>query len=171
MKSSPSELISTLRKKISLHSAITLLLLAMMMIALMIYPKDISPFFEGVISGAFLVFAFMGYMIIRRRISCLKFLDPSQPQDSIEKFESYLEDEQKSFREFDVVRWILGIALTLAMLAFIFYSPHSRFTGQICTIWFGLILLSMFKSWTLMRDGMALQDLKHSSRNQASDIS
>jgi len=171
MKSSPSEYISTLRKKISLHSYIMLLLLAIMMIVLVIYRKYASPFFDGVIYSALLVSAFLAYLILKRRNSTLKFLDPAKPQLSVEAFESYLEDEQKSFRGPEMIRWMLGIVLTLAMLAFLFYKPQNKITGEICTIWFGLILLSMFKSWTLMKDGMKLQDLKHSLRDQASDIS
>lgn len=170
----PGELISTLRKKISLHSLLILLLLAVILI-LMIYlrtgPLKAGPFYEGMISILFLVLFFTGYFTFIRRKNYLKILDPADPVKSLHDFEKYFTTDYQLFRSTDIVRIVIGGILTLVLLISVYYKPHTFFSGTIFSIWLGLILLSMMKGWMLMRDGMILQDLKHSQKDQTSEIS
>lgn len=171
MKYTPSELISTLRKKISYQSILVLLLISVIMLLSFFVPKGDNPFYHGAIFVCFMVLAFMGLMIYQRRKKYLSILSPSDPTKTILEVETYLEEEYNTFRRTDVIRWIVGTILTLAMLLLIYFKPHSKLTGEVFGTCLGVICLSMMKAWILMRDGMLLQDLKHVTKDHPSEIS
>lgn len=174
MKSTPGEAIITYRKKIIFNSSLILVLILIALIGLVFIRAQLREdalFYRGAITVFIFCLGFIGYYQVERRISYLKILDPADPDQSVSRLASHLEIEYKGFRRTDMMRLIIGVVLTLAMLFLIFIQPHATFTGVISAIWISLILLSMMKSWILMKDGMMLQDIKHSLNDQTSDIS
>ena len=167
MKLPPSELISTFQKKIRFQTIIVLLLIAVIMvIVLLVKSKD--PFYKGVEAGGAVVLVYMAYLIFTRRKRYAEILNPLEPEITLSKFESFLETDYSNFRKSDLRRLIVGVFLMVTMLILLFFKPHNGWTGEICVIFMGLIIISMFKSWFLMKDGMILQDLKHIIRDQPS---
>ena len=141
------------------------------MIYLRTGPFKAGPFYEGMISVLFLVLFLTGYFTFIRRKNYLKILDAADPAKSLTDFEKYLNSEKEYFRGGDMGRLILGAFMMIALLLLLFYRPHHSITGIVFGGFIGLILLSMMKGWMLMRDGMMLQDLKHSQKDQTSEIS
>ena len=174
MKSTPGEAIFTYRKKIKFNTTLILVLGFIAFIGL-VYTRfqlrEDALFYKGAITVFILFIGFVGYYCFERRISYMKILDPDAPDQTVSRLTSHQEIEYKSFRSTDIMRLIIGVVLTLAMLFLIFIQPHTVFAGAISAVWLCLILISMMKSWTLMRDGIMLQDIKHSLQDQTSDIS
>lgn len=174
MKSTPGEAINTYRKKIKVNTTLVLVLGFSALIGLVVIIYQLGEdalFYEGAIRVFILFIGFVGYYCFVRRISYLKMLDPDDPDQTVSRLTSHQDIEYKSFRSADIIRLIIGVVLTLAMLFLLFIQPHTLFAGAIFAVWLSLILLSMMKSWLLMRDGMMLQDIKHSQQDQTSEIS
>jgi len=175
MKSTPVELIFTFRKKISFSSSWMLVLLSVCVIALIVYYLSIDmsdqPFFEGLIQASGFVLAVFISLVFNRRKESLKKLNPANPSSSIEDYEKYLNSEKEYFMGATLGRLILGAFMVIALLLLLFYEPHHNITGIVFGGFIGSILLSMIKGWMLMRDGMMLQDIKHSQKDQTSEIS
>ncbi len=170
MKSTPSDLIYTFRKKIYFQTFFHLLLAASVIIILFLLKVDRS-YLQGAIYVAYLILVIMAFHIIRRWIIFKSILDPLHPDHSALELEVNLEQQQSVWRGTYVIRFVVGTVLTIGMLLFIYYDPHSLWTGEIAMLWLGLILLSMLRGWNLMKDQIMLQDLKHSQRNHPSDVS
>ncbi len=170
MKSTPIELISTFRKKLSLHTLLILLLIVSVMAGLFIY-GSIEPFWKGASIMARLLLAFLAHFVIMRRISLYKIWDVGDPDRTLIQFESVAEKKHKAFHKTTMMRSIAGMILTLGLLLLVLYNPHSIWTGQIFILWLAWIVWPMILGWILMKEQMMVQDLKHSSRDQTSEIS
>jgi|SRR5687768_15566354 len=164
MKSTPSELISTFRKKINLYTFFILFLLASGITLLFLLDREL-PIVKGAVFGGSLALFSTGFRFFERRTSLLKIMQPSQPDRVIIDLETYLDNHYKSFRGNSTIRIAVGLIMMMAMLFLIFYLPDSLWTGFIATQWIWLILFSMMTGWILMKDQMMLQDIKHSINN------
>ena len=170
MKLTPSELISTFRKKINSYTFFILFLFAAGITLLFLLNRDL-PIVKGAVFGASLALFSTGFKLFERRTSLLKIMQPSRPDRVIIDLEKYLDDQHKAFRGTGTIRIAVGLIMMMAMLILIFYLPDSLWTGFIATQWLWLILFSMMTGWILMKDQMMLQDIKHSINNQPSEIS
>ena len=170
MKSTPSELISTFRKKISFQ---TILLIALFIAGgiVFFFLRSDNPVVEGIYSLTPVLLLVLGFDVYDRRKKISSILDPGAPELSIEKLETVLNTMHQDFRSTSMIRMIAAVILLITLFIFIFFQPQSEWIGRILVIFVGIILLSMWKSWWLMSDRMLLQDLKHAVKDAHSEIS
>ena len=170
----PSVLISTFRKKITLHSSLSLILLVVLAVGLFVFrfsTDTINSFIKGAFSLTILILLFAGSAILSRKSSRLKVLNPSNPTGTVSDLESLIDKERIMYQQTQMIRLIAGTVLLTAFLALLFFKPDWWLNGYVFTGFIGLVLISMLQGWMLMKDGMMLQDIKHSLRDQPSDIS
>lgn len=170
MKSTPSEVTFTLRKKISLQSIILLILTASVMAILLLLPIR-DPFLRAWSNTDFLLLAIFGLLISRRWKMYLTLLDPLQPEHAANHFESFVKKEHAKFQKNDLVRLGIGVVLTLGLLFIVVYEIKRPWAGMVGGLWTGSVLYAIVKGWLLMNDGMWVQDLRHSLRDQTSETS
>jgi hypothetical protein len=170
MKSTPSELISTFRKKISFQ---TILLIALCIVGGIVFflLQSPNPVLDGIYTLTPILFLVLGLDIYERRKKLSAILDPAAPEASIEKMEAALNTIHQNFRSTNLIRVIAAVVLLVTLFILIFFHPQSEWIGRILVIFVGMVLLSMWKSWWLMSDRMVLQDLKHSVKETHSEIS
>jgi hypothetical protein len=128
-------------------------------------------FFEGAFLPFQLLLSFALYMVYKRRAVYQNLLQSTEPEHAIANLEKWVQNEYTVFRSTDMIRLILGAATAIGFLLLLFFKPQSNTCGALFIGFLGLISLSMLKSWTLMRDGINVQDLKHCVRDQTSEIS
>ena len=110
-------------------------------------------------------------LVYRRMNAYRKILKPGKENNAIEALEKWVQNEYTAYRSTDMIRLVLGAVVVIGMLLLIFFKPDTHLTGVVFISFIGLVSLSMMKGWSLMRDGMNIQDLKHHQRDQASGIS
>lgn len=170
MKLTPSELISTFRKKINLYTFFILFLLVAGITLFFLLNREL-PIVKGAVFGGSLALFSTGIKLLQRRKSLLQILQPNQPERCINDLEKYLDGQHTTFRSTGTIRIVVGLTMMMVMLIMIFYFPESFWTGFIATQWLWLIMYSMMTGWILMKDQMMLQDLKHCTKDQPSAIS
>lgn len=170
MKSSPSEVTSTLRKKISIQSIILLLSIAAAMAVLLLLPIR-EPFLRAWSNTVFLLLAIFGLSISARWKKYLALLDPQLPEQTAGHFEDFIKAQQERFHKSDLIRLGVGVVLTIALLFIVIYGLKTPWAGMVCGMWTGFIVYAMMKGWLLMNDGMWVQDLRHSLRDHTSETS
>ena len=170
----PSELISTFRKNISFYSTLTVCLLAILLPLPFIYRKVIAnedPFAEGALSALFVLTLLTIGLVLDRKSSRLKSLDPANPNATVVALENELGKDHGYLRNAKIPLLGFGFASMSGLLLMIFFKGDPYLTGLIFTHTFGIILLPMMRGWTLMKDGMMLQDIKHAIKDHTSEIS
>src|SRR5687768_16032492 len=170
----PSVLISTFRKRISFHSNLSLILLAVLAIGMFAFIVSIdtfNPFVKGAFSISILIFLFAGTAILDRKSTRLKTLNRSDPGQTIIDLESHIEKERKMYQQTQLLRLIAGVVSLAGFFASLFLKPDAWYNGYVFMGFIGLTLMSMLHGWMLMKDGMMLQDIKHALRDQTSGIS
>lgn len=168
------DIIATLRKKVTLHSILIITLIAVLMISSIVLPMPSSlheDFLWGALIGFRLVLLFAVYLVFRRMAAYRDILKAGNENNAIENLEKWVNDEYTAYRSTDMIRLVLGAVVVIGMLLLIFFKPDTHLTGAVFMAFIGLVSLSMLKGWSLMRDGMNIQDMKHKQRDQASDMS
>jgi hypothetical protein len=164
MKSTPSELISTFRKKLTSQVILSaILLLAALMVPFLF--KAQRPIVDGVIVMIPIICLVIFFILFERRKLLQPFLNEDSTDDTITSLENSLERQHESQRKNRFKRFALTAAWMIAVLVLIFLHPDKKFTGMIVGGFAGVIISSAIHGWVLMNDQLFLQDLKHCSRD------
>ena len=170
MKYTPSELISTFRKKISFQAFLSLaLLLAGIIIVFVTRTED--PLLDGVFDMIPIVLLVICFDFFDRKRSFSGSLAPESPSQTIEKLGGAMEKQHKSFHNRKMLRLGLSTVWLISLFLLMYLLPHSRYTGMVLAGFAGMLLVSAIHGWTLMHDQLFLQDLKRLNRDSHSGIS
>lgn len=166
----PREEISTFRKKISFNYYLVIAVLSIAVV-LSFFVSTPNVVLKHAVSttGVLLVIIIIQSFVRRKHL--LEVLHPDKPDQTIEELQKLLEQDIRTFKGTSGVRLVIGFVLMVAMIFLIIYKPGLSLTGSVAVTWLVIILYSMMKSWSLMKDQMMLQDIKHSMNDHTSAIS
>ena len=168
MKSTPSELISTFRKKIFLSSALGIILCILGLILLFFFelPGELKQS-QSLLSGFCIGLAF--YFWERNKI--FSKLLQGLPEEVILKLETHFEKEIQRSKDYHWYKILVLAIITPIWIWLMVFRPGSVWTYLLFIFWAGVILFIFLIRWMRMREEFMLQDIKHSLREHHSEAS
>jgi len=165
----PIELISTFRKKIFLQFLVVLLTTGVAIVLTFLYRvKD--PFYAGAILMVCVSLVASTYLLSQRQKNITTIL-LKNGQERITALEDYFNQIEENKIKWMIPRIILISLLTVCMIFLLIDQPHSRWAGWVTALWLCSVLLSIAMRWINMTDQFMMQDLKHQSKENHSEIS
>jgi hypothetical protein len=89
--------------------------------------------------------------------------------DPFERLEKYLGDKKHQWENTQLIRFGLMALLLLVMLTLLIFFKENKWTGIASALFIAFILATMIKGWLDFLDGILLQDIRHSLRDQTSE--
>lgn len=165
----PIELISTFRRKISIHTALLHLGIAVLMILTLIIDLEgfLYPDLRVTICLILLALGFYFYSRFREFQTILK----GHPEEALSALQKSLHKKQEDWSKHDITRFIIGAIIMALMLTLLFTIPYNSWTGIVIVLWIAFLSGCMMHGWILMKDLMMAQDIKKCIREHHSDIS
>ena len=165
----PIELISTFRKKIFLQF-IVVLLITVVVIFLTFLFRVKDPFYAGAILIGCISLVASTYILSQRKKNITTILLKND-QERITSLEDYFNQIEENKIKWMIPRIILICILTICMIFLLIDQPHTRWAGWVTAMWLCSVLISIAMRWIQMNDQFMMQDLKHQSREDHSEIS
>ena len=168
MKSTPSELIFTFRKKILLTSVLGIILsvLGMVLLFFLKLPgilRDDTSLFAGLFIAVIFYFWERNYTY-RKILTGL-------PEDVMQKLESHINQENLRSQKRKWPRIFVLTAVALAWIILLIVNPDSSWTTLLFLFWIAAILFVFLTRWLRMKEEFMMQDLKHYMREDHSELS
>ncbi len=160
MKSTPSELISTFRKKIYFTSAIGIILGILGMMVLFFIDKPDFEKIRYLLMGLCLVIM----IILWARIITYQEIFQGTPEQVIIKLEDQLEDQDLKSKKYNWLRIFLISFVALGWIVNLISHTRVYLTLLLFALFIGGILYVILEKWMRLTAGFMLQDLKHSMR-------
>lgn len=167
MKSTPSELISTFRKKIYLTSAVGIILGILGIVVLFFIE------WPGLEANRY---SFIGVCLIvivylwTRMITYQEILEGS-PEEVILKLEEQLDEQDQKSKKYNWLKIFLLSFCAIGWILNLISHTKTSLTILLFTLFVAGILSVILGKWMRLTAGFMLQDLKHSLREHHSDAS